>query len=155
MEALNHAKLISGLRGVRHEVAETSMGTEIGDGISEGGSLQISSPGQRAGCAENLREGLPRGVVSARDRTARVLEGACPLAGHLLRMTLLFVVFLGCIYSLRTLVALMFPPGEYLGKLLELVDTYVALVGTIGYVAWMSIDTFFLMQERRGRRNPA
>lgn len=93
------------------------------------------------------------GVAGGRDPIARILGEAYPLACHLLRMTLLFVLLLACIYVLRTLVVLMFPPGEYLRNLLDLVDTYAALAGTIGYVAWISADLFFLMQEQWRRRS--
>lgn len=131
------------------------METDKGNASTGGRSARISALGQQFGNSGNPRNALPRGWMGGRDQIARVLEDAYPPVGHLLQMTLLFVVFLACIYFLRTLVVLMFPPGEYLRKLLELVDTYAALAGTVGYVAWMSIDTFFLMQERRGRRNPA
>ena len=71
-----------------------------------------------------------------------------------LRTTLLFVLSLGCIYLLRMLVVMLFSPGEYLRELLEVVDTYAVLLGTIGYVAWIGIDILFLAKERAGKNTP-
>ncbi len=84
-----------------------------------------------------------------------VLGDAAVWACHLLRTTLLFLLLLGCIYFLRVLVVMVFAPGEYLRELLEVVDTYAVLLGTLGYITWMSVDAFFLMKERGRRRNLA
>jgi len=85
----------------------------------------------------------------------RILGEAGYMLRHILRMTLVFVALLAAIYFLRTLAVLIFSPGEYLRKLLEVVDTYAVLVGTTGYVVWIGIDLVFLLKERGGRRNGA
>lgn len=82
----------------------------------------------------------------------RILGETSSLAGHLLQMTLVFVLLLACIYVLRILVVLVLSPGEYLRELLALADTYAVLLGTIGYATWMSIDMFFLLKQRGASR---
>ncbi len=134
---------------------KTWMKAEARDAGCGGWSPRIPGLARRAGDSEDPRHARPRGVMGARDRIARLLGDAYSRARHLLQMTLLFVLLLACIYALRTLVVLMFPPGEYLRDLLDLVDTYAALAGTIGYVAWMSVDLFFLMKEQWRRRSEA
>lgn len=134
---------------------KTWMKAEARDAGCGGWSPRIPGLGRRAGDSEDPRHARPRGVMGARDRIARLLGEAYPLACHLIRMTLLFVLLLACIYWLRIVVALVFSPGEYLRGLLALADTYAVLLGTIGYVIWMSLYLFFLMRERGERRYEA
>lgn len=74
---------------------------------------------------------------------------------HIVRATLVFIIVLGCIYAARTVVPKLFPPGDYTSAALHLVDSYAALLGTVGYVVWMSLDLFFLLKGRvmRGDRH--
>ena len=67
---------------------------------------------------------------------------------HIIRATLVFIIVLGCIYVARSIVPKLFPPGDYTSHALHLVDSYAALLGTIGYVVWLSLDMFFLLRQR-------
>ncbi len=67
---------------------------------------------------------------------------------HVLRATAVFIIVLGCIYVARTTVPKLFPPGDYLSQLLHLADSYAALLGTVGYVVWISLDMYLLLRER-------
>ncbi len=70
------------------------------------------------------------------------------LVVHLVRSTLVFIIVLGCIFVARLIVPNLFPPGDYTSKALHLVDSYAALLGTVGYVVWLSLDMYFLLRER-------
>ena len=67
---------------------------------------------------------------------------------HILRATAAFVIVLICTYVARTAVPMLFPPGEYLSAVLDLVDMYAALLGTVGYVVWITLDMYFMIRER-------
>jgi hypothetical protein len=99
-----------------------------------------------------LRDAPLKGAMRPRNQVERILGETSSLAGHLLQMTLVFVLLLACIYVLRILVVLVLSPGEYLRELLALADTYAVLLGTIGYATWMSIDMFFLLKQRGASR---
>ena len=70
------------------------------------------------------------------------------LVVHVVRSTLVFIIVLGCIFIARLIVPKLFPPGDYTSKALHLVDSYAALLGTVGYVVWISLDMYFLLKER-------
>jgi len=70
------------------------------------------------------------------------------LVVHVIRATLVFIVILGCIFVARLVVPRLFPPGDYISKALHLVDAYAALLGTVGYVVWISSDMYFLLKGR-------
>jgi hypothetical protein len=70
------------------------------------------------------------------------------LVVHILRATAVFIVVLGCIFVARKIVPMLFPPGDYISTVLHLVDSYAALLGTVGYVVWISLDMYFLLRER-------
>jgi hypothetical protein len=72
---------------------------------------------------------------------------------HIIRATLVFIIVLGCIYVARSIVPKLFPPGDYTSAALHLVDSYAALMGTVGYVVWLSLDMFFLLRERIAKRD--
>ncbi len=72
---------------------------------------------------------------------------------HIVRSTLVFIIVLGCIFIARLIVPKLFPPGDYTSKALHLVDSYAALLGTVGYVVWLSLDMYFLIRERVTKRN--
>lgn len=72
---------------------------------------------------------------------------------HIVRSTLVFIIVLGCIFIARLIVPKLFPPGDYTSKALHLVDSYAALLGTVGYVVWLSLDMYFLIRERVTERN--
>ncbi len=74
------------------------------------------------------------------------------LVVHLLRATLVFIIVLGCIFVARLVVPRLFPPGDYISTVLHLVDSYAALLGTVGYVVWISLDMYFLLRERLVRK---
>ena len=61
---------------------------------------------------------------------------------------LVFIIVLGCIFIARLVVPKLFPPGDYTSKALHLVDSYATLLGTVGYVVWLSLDMFSLVRER-------
>ena len=67
---------------------------------------------------------------------------------HIVRSTLVFIIVLGCIFIARLIVPKLFPPGDYTSKALHLVDSYATLLGTVGYVVWLSLDMFFLVRKR-------
>lgn len=71
-----------------------------------------------------------------------------PLARHLVQLTAVFALLLLCIFIARTLVPLLFPPGEYLTRLLHIVDTYASLLGIVGYTIWLTLDMVSLLIER-------
>lgn len=71
-----------------------------------------------------------------------------PFARHLVQDTALFCLLLGCIYLMRQLVPLVFPPGETLSGILHLADSFAAILGTIGYAVWITLDLLFLILER-------
>jgi hypothetical protein len=74
---------------------------------------------------------------------------------HVVRSTFVFIIILGCIFIARLVVPKLFPPGDYTSRALHLVDSYAALLGTVGYVVWLSLDMYFLIRERvleRGKR---
>ena len=73
------------------------------------------------------------------------------LVVHIVRSTLVFIIVLGCIFVARLVVPRLFPPGDYTSKALHLVDSYAALLGTVGYVVWLSLDMFSLVRERLTR----
>lgn len=118
------------------------------DAGSGDGRVRLSAFGKQVGDSENLRDARPAGRMGGGIQIGRMFGEAGYLLRHFLRMTLVFVTLLAAIYFLRTSVVLIFSPGEYLRKLLELVDTYAVLVGTIGYVVWIGIDMIFLLKER-------
>jgi hypothetical protein len=70
------------------------------------------------------------------------------LVVHIVRSTLVFIIVLGCIFVARLIVPKLFPPGDYTSKALHLVDSYATLLGTVGYVVWLSLDMFSLVRER-------
>jgi hypothetical protein len=72
---------------------------------------------------------------------------------HIVRSTLVFIIVLGCIFVARLIVPKLFPPGDYTSKALHLVDSYATLLGTVGYVVWLSLDMYFLIRERITRVN--
>jgi len=78
----------------------------------------------------------------------RFLGDTYPFARHLVQLTVIFVLLLICIYIARNLIPLLFPPGEYITKLLHLVDSYAALLGIVGYTVWLTLDMTFLIIER-------
>ena len=73
---------------------------------------------------------------------------AWPLVEHVVQMTAVFVVILACLFVARKVVPLLFPPGEFLSATLHAVDTYAALLGTIGYTVWLTLDMFGLLMRR-------
>ena len=75
------------------------------------------------------------------------------LVVHIVRSTLVFIIVLGCIFIARLVVPKLFPPGDYTSKALHLVDSYATLLGTVGYVVWISLDMFSLIRERIRKRN--
>lgn len=78
----------------------------------------------------------------------RLFGGYYALVRHTFQTTLVFLVLLGCFFVARSAVPMLFPPGEFLGRLLHLVDVYAALLGTVGYFVWLSLDMFFLLRQR-------
>ena len=64
------------------------------------------------------------------------------------RTTAVFLIVLSCIFVVRRTVPVLFPPGDFLAKFLHLVDLYVALLGTVGYVIWITLDMYFMTRER-------
>ncbi len=70
------------------------------------------------------------------------------LVRHTFQTTLVFLVLLGCFFIARNAVPMLFPPGEFLGPLLHWVDVYAALLGTVGYFVWLSLDMYFLLRQR-------
>ena len=70
------------------------------------------------------------------------------LVVHVARSTLVFMIVLACIFIARKLVPRLFPPADYPSEALHLVDSYAALLGTVGYVVWLSLDMYFLFKER-------
>lgn len=82
-------------------------------------------------------------------KTARGLLGSSyPLAAHFVEITGLFIVLLGCIWVVRHLIPLLFPPGPFLADALHLGDTYAALLGIVGYVVWITLDMIFVLKQR-------
>jgi len=75
------------------------------------------------------------------------------LVVHIVRSTLVFVIVLGCIFVARLMVPRLFPPGDYTSKALHLVDSYATLLGTVGYVVWLSLDMFSLLRSRIKKGN--
>jgi hypothetical protein len=71
-----------------------------------------------------------------------------PLVEHIVQMTAVFIVMLGCLFIARKLVPLMFPPGEFLAAVLHAVDTYAALLGTVGYAVWLTLEMFSIVVRR-------
>jgi len=84
----------------------------------------------------------------AKNIVERFFGDTYPLARHLVQLTAIFILLLVCIYIARTIVPILFPPGEYLTKLLHVVDTYAALLGIVGYVIWLTLDMIFLLLAR-------
>lgn len=72
---------------------------------------------------------------------------------HIVRHTLVFVIVLACIFIARLIVPKLFPPGDYTSAALHLVDSYAALLGTVGYVVWMSLDMYYLFRKRVTKRD--
>jgi len=70
------------------------------------------------------------------------------LVRHTFQTTLVFLILLGCFFVARHAVPMLFPPGDFLGRLLQLVDVYAALLGMVGYFVWLSLDMFFLLRQR-------
>lgn len=70
------------------------------------------------------------------------------LVVHVARHTLVFIIILGCMFIARQIVPRLFPPGDYTSAALHLVDSYATLLGTFGYVVWLSLDMFFLFKAR-------
>ncbi len=79
--------------------------------------------------------------------------GYAELIVHVIRSTVVFIIILGCIYVARLVVPKLFPPGDYTSKALHLVDSYATLLGTVGYVVWLSLDMFSLIRERLTKGN--
>jgi hypothetical protein len=77
-----------------------------------------------------------------------LLGGYADLVVHVLQSTVVFIIILGCIYVARLIVPRLFPPGDYTSNVLHLVDSYATLLGTVGYVVWLSLDMFSLLRER-------
>jgi hypothetical protein len=77
-----------------------------------------------------------------------VFGGYSDLIVHIVRSTAVFIIILGCIYVARLVVPKLFPPGDYTSRALHLVDSYATLLGTVGYVVWLSLDMFSLIRER-------
>lgn len=78
----------------------------------------------------------------------KLLGDAYPFARHIFQMTFLFTIILGCIWIARSLVPLLFPPGQFLNDFLHLVDSFASILGIVGYVVWLGLDLFFLLKER-------
>src|SRR5690349_3442608 len=74
-----------------------------------------------------------------------------PFARHLFQDTAVFCLLLGCIYFMRHLIPILFPAGETLSGLLHLADAYAAILGTVGYAVWITLDLVFLIIERARR----
>lgn len=75
------------------------------------------------------------------------------LVVHVARHTLVFIVILGFMFIARQIVPKLFPPGDYTSAALHLVDSYAALLGTFGYVVWLSLDMYFLFKDRIRKQN--
>jgi len=75
------------------------------------------------------------------------------LVVHIVRSTLVFIIVLGCIFVARLIVPKLFPPGDYTSKALHLVDSYATLLGTVGYVVWISLDMLSLIRQRIKKKN--
>ncbi len=119
------------------------------------GGARLTAIGRQVGNSKTLKDARPGGWMNDGTRITRILGDAGYLLCHLLQMTLVFVALVAAIYALRTSVALIFSPGEYLRKLLALADTYAVLLGTIGYGVWISLDLFFLRWDQRQQRHEA
>jgi len=76
---------------------------------------------------------------------------AYPLVEHVVQMTAVFVVILICLFTARKVVPVLFPPGEFLSVVLHAVDTYAALLGTVGYVVWLTLEMYSIVIRRLRR----
>lgn len=86
--------------------------------------------------------------MRAKNRIELILGDTYPLARHIVQLTAVFVLLLLSIYIVRSLIFLLFPPGEFLTQLLHGIDTYAALLGIIGYVVWLTLDMVSLIIGR-------
>jgi len=78
----------------------------------------------------------------------RLLGDSYPLAKHFAEITVLFLILLLCLFILRHTIPWLFPPGEKLTKVLHIVDAYAALLGTVGYGIWITLDMLAVLFER-------
>jgi len=72
-----------------------------------------------------------------------------PLARQLFRSTVMYLIFLVCIYVVRRVAAALFPENDFTSNLLHLADAYSTLVGVVGFVVWITLDMYLLVQQVR------
>lgn len=86
--------------------------------------------------------------MAKRSTIQRFFGRTYPLVEHVVQLTAVFAVILLCLFVARQLIPLLFPPGQYLSKMLHVVDLYAATLGTIGYVVWLTLDMYALLLRR-------
>jgi hypothetical protein len=68
-------------------------------------------------------------------------------------MTLLFIILLICLYAIHKLALLFFPPSEDSWKLIYLAQVYDTTLGLVGYVIYITTDTWRLLKDKWLKRS--
>ena len=83
-----------------------------------------------------------------RDWGKRIFGSTYPLAKHFTELTALFLAILLCLFVVRHAIPMFFPPSESLGRVLQIIDAYAALLGIVGYTIWVTLDITIILIER-------
>jgi hypothetical protein len=84
----------------------------------------------------------------------RLFGGSRPFAEHIFQMTVIYLLLLLCLWITRRWASLLFPVSEQgmVATFAHFVDAYAAILATIGYVVWLSVDMVFLFIDRLKER---